>query len=138
MQSGDERVVWRRKARLSLPTGVVRGTLRVTGDRLIHLPSAFTRKRNRVTREWPLASVKSVLGANPRDRTFFRDTTPYAGSVRKRLHVRMDDGQELLFLVEERDQAVRELQGLTTEHAAQSGVRQSQEPHLPFEHGRAG
>jgi hypothetical protein len=118
----DERELWRTKARLSLPTAAVRGTLHVTSKRLIHVPDRFTRKRTREVRDWPLQRVVSVVGAHSREHTTYRETTPYAGSPRKRLHVRLDDGTTLLFLVEHRDEAVERLQGVVAGRAATSGA----------------
>ena len=118
----DERELWRMRAGLSLPTGRVRGTLHVTSQRLIHVPGRITRKRNREVRDWPLQRVKSVAGAHSREHTTYRETTPYAGSPRKRLHIRLDDGTMLLFLVEQRDEAAERLQGVIADRAATSGV----------------
>jgi hypothetical protein len=120
----DERVIWQKKAGLSLPTAAVRGTLHVTSERLIHVPSRLTRKRHREVRDWPLQRVKSVTGAYSRERTYYKDVIPHGGSLRKRLHVRLDDGTMLLFLVDERDEAVRSLHQIITTNEPASGVRE--------------
>jgi hypothetical protein len=118
----DERELWRVRAGLSLPTAAVRGMLHVTSQRLVHVPARFTRKRNRELREWPLQRVSSVVGAHSREHTTYRETTPYAGSPRKRLYIRLDDGTMLLFLVEQRDQVAERLQGIIADRAAPSGA----------------
>jgi hypothetical protein len=116
----DEREIWHRRAGLSVPPTAVRGVLYVTSQRLIHVPSRFTRKRNRYLREWPVRRISSVSGAHAREHTTYRETTPYSGSPRKRLYVRLDDGTTLLFLLERRDQAAESLQALLAERAATS------------------
>src|ERR1700730_6438454 len=124
MLGADEHVIWRKRAGLSLPTAAIRGTLHVTSERLIHVPSRLTRKRHRRVRDWPLQRVRSVTGAYSRERTYYRDVFPHGGSLRKRVHVRLDDGTIVLFLVEERDEAVRSLQQIVGAGTAASGVRE--------------
>jgi hypothetical protein len=71
-------------------------------------------------RDWPLRRIRSVTGAHSREHTTYRETTPYSGSPRKRLHVRLDDGTTLLFLVERRDDAVKRLLDIIADRTATS------------------
>ena len=57
-------------------------------------------------------------GAQSRDFTIYRDLTPHAGGVANRLHVRLQDGTLLLFLLARRDEALAEMQGLIARHTA--------------------
>jgi hypothetical protein len=68
--------------------------------------------------------IRSITGASSRERTYYRDVFPHGGSLRKRVHVRLDDGAIVLFLVEERDETVRSLQQIIGAGTTASSVRE--------------
>ena len=103
-----ESIVWRASAKLSLPGKVQGGTLYLTNGRLLHVPGRL--RGSAQARAWRLEDIASVYGAQARDQTIYRDLRPEAGSLSRRVNVRLRDGSAVLFLVKRRDEAVDELQ----------------------------
>src|SRR5438105_4127821 len=99
-----ERLVWQASAKLALPRMAVRGTLYLTSDRLLHVPGRL--RRGGQLRAWRLEDIASVYGAQPRDRTIYRETRPEGGSLNRRVHVRLRDGSAVLFNLKRRDEAL--------------------------------
>jgi hypothetical protein len=103
-----ERLVWQANAKLALPRMAVRGTLYLTSGRLLHVPGRLGRDRE--LHAWRPEDITSVYGAQPRDRTIYRETRPEGGSLNRRVHVRLRDGSAVLFNLKRRDEALEVLQ----------------------------
>ena len=84
------------------------GNLAVTTEgRLIYLPNRSTPRRVRQIREWRLADVADV-GVQE------RDWTPYTGGWQRRLRITLTNGDDLLFVMRNRDRAISQLRRLLT------------------------
>jgi len=104
----SEHVVWQARAKIALPRVAVGGTLYLTNARLLHVPSRV--RRSEQPRAWRLEDIASVYGAQPRDRTIYRELRPEGGSLSRRVHVRLRDGSTVLFNLKRRDEALEVLQ----------------------------
>lgn len=103
--SSGERVRWKRPMGYSLPSVAIPGTMYLTDHDLLFVPARFSSHKSEARQRIAVRQVASV-DIQPRTGTL------YNGGLRRRVRIRLDNGDVHLFTSNHPDRVVRELQAL--------------------------